>query len=85
MDVPTRQSYTMAVVALDERSAASGVTTIARSIGASLSPALTGIFLTSPWLLSAPFLVAGGLKIIYDLALYRSFKTIKPPEETKVS
>jgi predicted MFS family arabinose efflux permease len=73
MDVPTRQSYTMAVVAPDERSAASGVTTIARSVGASISPALTGALLASPALLGAPFLVAGGLKIIYDLLLYRSF------------
>jgi MFS family permease len=73
MDVPTRQSYTMAVVAPDERSAASGVTSMARSVGAAISPALAGIFLASPALLGAPFLVAGGLKIVYDLLLYRSF------------
>jgi predicted MFS family arabinose efflux permease len=83
MDVPTRQSYTMAVVAPDERSAASGVTAIARSVGASLSPALAGVFLASSWLMSAPFLVAGGLKLVYDFALYRSFQTVKPPEEEK--
>jgi len=81
MDVPTRQSYTMAVVAPDERSAASGVTTIARSVGAAISPSLTGIFLSVPALLSMPFFLAGGLKIIYDLLLYRSFRTMKPPEE----
>jgi len=74
MDVPTRQSYTMAVVAPDERSAAAGVTGIARSLGASVSPVLAGAFLASPVLASAPFLVAGGLKIVYDLLLYRSFK-----------
>lgn len=74
MDVPTRQSYTMAVVAPDERSAASGVIGIARSIGAAISPALSGVFLAYPALLSAPFLVAGGLKIVYDLLLYRSFR-----------
>jgi MFS family permease len=73
MDVPTRQSYTMAVVAPDERSAASGVTAIARSVGASISPALSGVFLATPALLGAPFLLAGGLKIVYDLLLYRSF------------
>jgi MFS family permease len=73
MDVPTRQSYTMAVVAPDERSAASGMTSIARSIGASISPTLAGVFLASPALLGAPFFVAGGLKIVYDLLLYRSF------------
>jgi MFS family permease len=81
MDVPTRQSYTMAVVSPDERSAASGVTTIARSVGASLSPTLTGVFLANHALMSAPFFVAGGLKIIYDLLLYRSFKKVIPPEE----
>src|SRR6266498_2769157 len=81
MDVPTRQSYTMSVVAPDERSAASGVTAIARSVGASLSPALTGIFFANPALLSLPFFLSDGLKIIYDLSLYRSFSVIKPPEE----
>jgi MFS family permease len=81
MDVPTRQSFTMAVVAPDERSAASGVTTIARSVGASISPTLTGLFLSVPTLLSLPFFLAGGLKIVYDLLLYRSFQAIKPPEE----
>ncbi|HLF28836.1 MAG TPA: MFS transporter [Anaerolineae bacterium] len=81
MDVPTRQSYTLAVVDPDERSAASGVTTIARSVGAALSPSLAGLFLATPALLGAPFLVAGSLKIVYDLLLYRNFKTLKPPEE----
>jgi len=83
MDVPTRQSYTMAVVAPDERSAASGVTSIARSVGGALSPALSGLLMTNPILLSAPFLLSGGLKIVYDLLLYRSFKSLKPPEESK--
>ncbi len=83
MDVPTRQSYTMAVVTPDERSAAAGVTGIARSVGASISPVLTGIFLSIPALFSVPFFLCGGLKIVYDLLLYRSFQTMKPPEETK--
>ena len=82
MDVPTRQSYTMAVVLPDERSAAAGVTAIARSVGAAISPSLTGLLLSVPALISAPFFFCGGLKIIYDLQLYRSFKQIKPPEET---
>ena len=81
MDVPTRQSYTVAVVAPDERSAASGVTTIARSVGASLSPAISGIFLASPLLFGALFLVAGSLRIVYDLLPYHRFRTLKPPEE----
>jgi MFS family permease len=82
MDVPTRQSYTIAVVAPDERSAASGVTAIARSVGASISPVLTGLLFSVPILFSAPFFLSGGLKIIYDLLLYREFRALKPPEET---
>jgi len=85
MDVPTRQSYTMAVVDPAERSAAAGVTGTARTIGASLSPVIAGSLLANPALLGAPFLISGGLKIVYDLALYRSFQALKPPEELKVS
>ena len=81
MDVPTRQSYTMAVVASDERSAAAGVTGIARTIGASLSPALAGLLISNPALIGTPFFVAGGLKVIYDLLLYRNFRTLRAPEE----
>ena len=73
MDVPARQSYTMAVVAADERSAASGITTVARSVGAAASPLLAGLFMASPLLFAAPFFVAGGLKIVYDLLLYKMF------------
>jgi MFS family permease len=81
MDVPTRQSYTLAVVRPEERSAASGITGVARSIGASLSPALAGALLGIPALMNVPFFLAGGLKIAYDLLLYRSFITLRPPEE----
>jgi MFS family permease len=81
MDVPTRQSYTMAVVSPDERSAASGVTTIARSVGAALSPLLAGLLMTFPALFSIPFFLSGGLKIVYDLLLFKSFRGHKPPEE----
>ena len=73
MDVPARQSYTMAVVAPDERSAASGITTVARSVGAAASPLLAGLFMASPQLFAAPFVIAGGLKIVYDLLLYKAF------------
>jgi MFS family permease len=81
MDVPTRQSYTMAVVAPYERSAASGVTGIARSLGAAIAPSLTGMFLGIPALISVPFFLSGGLKIVYDLLLYQNFRSITPPEE----
>ena len=82
MDVPARQSYTMAVVDPDERSAASGVTTIARSVGALISPTISGALLAVPALISAPFFFAGALKIAYDLLLYRAFSGHRPPEES---
>jgi predicted MFS family arabinose efflux permease len=81
MDVPTRQSYTMAVVSPDERSAAAGVTTTARSLGALLSPTMSAQLLAVPGLMAVPFFVAGGLKIVYDVLLYRGFRSVKPPEE----
>jgi MFS family permease len=74
MDVPTRQAYTMAVVAPDERSAAAGVTGIARTAGAAISPVLAGPMFALPALAGVPFFIAGGLKLLYDLLLYRSFK-----------
>jgi len=78
MDVPTRQSFTMAVVHEDERSAAAGVTTVARSIGAAVSPTLAGYCLGNPEMISMPFFIAGGAKIVYDLWLYRAFVSLKP-------
>ena len=80
MDVPTRQSYTMAIVDPDERSAAAGFTTIVRTLASAGSPVLTGLLLGASFL-SAPFFLAGGLKIIYDLTLYRRFRALKPPED----
>jgi MFS family permease len=80
MDVPTRQSYTMAVVHPDERSAAAGITTVARSVGAAVSPYLAAKCLAVPALLGVPFFVAGGVKIIYDLWLYRAFVAHKTDE-----
>ena len=79
MDVPTRQSYTMAVVAPDERAAAAGVTGIARSLGAGVAPVIGGAFLLTGS--GVPFFVAGGLKIIYDLLLYRAFRRMPAPSD----
>jgi len=83
MDVPTRQSYTMAVVDADERSAAAGITGIARTVGAALAPLAAGPLYASAALASVPFFVAGGLKVVYDLALWRSFRALRPPEERR--
>ncbi len=82
MDVPARQSYVNAVVPAEERSAANGVTGTARQLGTALAPLLAGPLLGVPALASVPFFVAGGLKIVYDLALWRSFRALKPPEES---
>ncbi|ACL67173.1 major facilitator superfamily MFS_1 [Anaeromyxobacter dehalogenans 2CP-1] len=82
MDVPTRQSYTVAVVDPDERSAAAGVTGIARTVGSALAPAVAGpLYAGAGALASVPFLVAGGLKVLYDLLLWRRFRALRPPEE----
>jgi MFS family permease len=82
MDVPARQAYTVAVVSPDERSAAAGVTGVARTTGAALSPVLAGLLLGSPALAGAPFVLAGVLKLIYDGLLYRLFRGHRPPEES---
>ncbi len=81
MDVPTRQSYTLAIVAPDERSAAAGVTNIARSLGVAVSPLIAGPLFLTAGLAGLPFVIAGGLKIVYDLLLYQRFRALRPPEE----
>jgi MFS family permease len=74
MDVPTRQAYTVSVVKPDERSAASGITGVARTLGAAISPSLAGLLMANPALMGAPFVISGGLKIVYDVLIYRGFK-----------
>jgi MFS family permease len=74
MDVPTRQSYIVAVVKENERTAAAGITNISRNIAQSVSPSLAGYILQSLSFLSAPFVLGGVLKIVYDIALYLQFK-----------
>jgi MFS family permease len=73
MDVPTRQAYLMAVVRPEERSATAGITGVARTAGAAVAPALAGLLLAHRELMNVPFFIAGGLKIVYDLLLYREF------------
>jgi predicted MFS family arabinose efflux permease len=85
MDVPARQSYTVAVVSPDERSAAAGVTGVARTTGAALSPSLAGWFFSNPALAGAPFVVSGVLKLIYDGLLYLAFRRHVPSEEQPAS
>ncbi len=78
MDVPTRQSYTMALVAPDERAPAAGLTTAVRGLAQSLSPVLAGLALARA-AFGLPFLLAGGLKIVYDLSLYARFRRVPLP------
>jgi MFS family permease len=77
MDVPARQSYTATLVSPDERSAAAGITGVARTVGAALSPAVAGIMLSTPGLTGGPFIAAGILKLVYDGLLYLSFRRVK--------
>jgi MFS family permease len=83
MDVPTRQSYTIAVVSPEERSAAAGITGVARTTGAAISPLFVGFLFARPALINVPFYIAGALKIVYDLLLYQEFISTKPPEERR--
>lgn len=84
MDVPTRQSYVMAVVPPSARTYASGMTNVARNAGWALGPLLGGT-LMQHLSLSAPLFIGGTLKIVYDLVLYRSFRHLRPPEEQPVA
>jgi MFS family permease len=80
MDVPTRRSYTMAVVAPDERTAAAGITNVARTVASAFSPLVSGAAI-GIGALALPFFIAGGLKVIYDGLVYATFRNVRPPEE----
>jgi sugar phosphate permease len=80
MDVPTRTSYVMAVVTPAERTAAASVTAVPRSLASSISPAMAGVLLATPFS-GLPLVLCGILKIAYDVALLFSFRHVKPPEE----
>jgi MFS family permease len=83
MDVPTRQAYTMTMVDPEERTAAASVTSLARSLGASISPVFSGLLLQGPLLLvGLPFILAGSLKAAYDLTLWTIFRQVHLKEET---
>jgi predicted MFS family arabinose efflux permease len=80
MDVPTRSSYIVAVVEPEERTAATGLTTLSRTSAQALGPVIAGAALSGARF-GFPFFVGGALKIVYDLALYFSFRGHKPQEE----
>ncbi len=83
MDVPTRQSYTMAVVDPDERTATAGITNVARTTASAVSPTFAGMAFSAA-ALSLPFFLAAGLKIVYDALVYLTFRNVHPPEEAEL-
>jgi predicted MFS family arabinose efflux permease len=82
MDVPTRQSYVAALVNPDERPLASGITNLARNVFWAIGSGVAGVMMQA-LTFSAPLLVGGGVKVIYDVLLYGSFRRLKPPEESR--
>jgi MFS family permease len=82
MDVPTRQSYIVAVVDPEERVAAAGVTNIARNVAQAVTPVVAGTAMQLVGL-GVPFLLGGGLKIVYDLLLFAMFRNLRAPEERR--
>jgi len=68
----------------EERSAAAGITGVARTTGAAISPLFVGFLFARPALINVPFYIAGALKIVYDLLLYKEFISTKPPEEQRL-
>ena len=80
MDVPTRTSFVMAVVTPPERTAAASMTAVPRSLASSISPAISGVLLSTSFL-GLPLVLCGVLKIVYDLSLLFAFRHLKPPEE----
>ena len=80
MDIPARQSYTMAVVPPAERAAAASVTNVPRSLASAVAPLLAGAMLSATsfgW----PLICGGLVKAVYDLLLLVQFRAVKPPEE----
>ena len=84
MDVPTRQSYVMAIVAPHERTTAAGITGLVRMAGWAISPLIAGVGMEQ-FKLGAPLVVGAALKISYDLLLWRAFRHVRPPEEVEAS
>ncbi len=80
MDVPTRQSYVMAIVDEADRTPAAGFTSTTRTVTSSISPSIAGYALENLWI-GIPLVAAGTLKLLYDGLIYLSFRHVRPPEE----
>ncbi|HEY2774440.1 MAG TPA: MFS transporter [Candidatus Binatia bacterium] len=81
MDVPTRQSYVMAVVRPEEATVASGITSLVRLASWAVGPTAAGMFMQTTSLMT-PLVVGAAMKIAYDVLLWRAFRSVRPPEET---
>ncbi|MCH7745904.1 MAG: hypothetical protein IIC84_07525 [Chloroflexi bacterium] len=80
MDVPTRQSYTMAIVPPEAMTAMASVTNLGRNISQTISPGIAGLVAQTTFI-GAPFLIGSAIKLVYNAALYFQFRSIKAPEE----
>jgi MFS family permease len=83
MDVPTRQSYVMAVVDPDERTATAGITNVARTGATALAPVFSGMAVSAA-MFGLPFFLSAGLKVVYDGLVYLTFRNVHPPEEEAI-
>jgi len=81
MDVPTRQSYVMAVVRPEERTFASGMTQLVRTGAWAVAPAFAGAMMEGVSM-ATPLVAGAAMKIVYDVLLWVSFRKLKPPEES---
>jgi MFS family permease len=82
MDLPTRQSYLMAMVRPEERLRAAGVTALVRNVSWALAPALAGPLMQG-LAVSVPLLAGAALKVLYDDLLYAAFRRVRPPKEDR--
>ncbi|MEJ2251870.1 MAG: hypothetical protein P8Y97_19705 [Candidatus Lokiarchaeota archaeon] len=80
MDVPTRQSYVNAIINPEDRASTAAITNTARTVSSSISPPIA-TSLIEIGNFAFPFILGGGIKIVYDIAVYFAFRKIKPPEE----
>lgn len=80
MDVPTRQSYVVAIVAPEERTAAAGAANVVRLASWAVAPLIAGLAMAR-YSLAAPLVIGAAIKVVYDILLYFAFRRVRPPEE----
>jgi MFS family permease len=83
MDVPARQAYVVSIVHPSQRAVAAAMTTAARAAGQAVGPILAGTAIQAG-AYRLPFFLAGGVKILYDIALYAGFRSRAAEHELRV-